>query len=186
MDKGILFKGAILILVFASLVPAVSFVFGDAEIRTGLWAVSTRTTPGILITLGLPIAWLAWRSQQKQQPVFASSHSKLVLVLAAVFTALSVAGFYRFSLRLLPMAPLFPMGLQALLRFGAGGAIRSGLGFILTPVIGWLIYLGLALSVIFSGNRQVARILFILLAALLLANAGGCIHMLAVDGGVDW
>lgn len=183
MNKSVLIKGGILVFLFASIVPVTLFWIGDAVSWPDLLIISVRKAIGVLITLGLPLIWLAWRSKKFQQPVFMNSQSKMVLLLATIITALSVASMYNFSV--VRMLPLFPLGLWALLAYNGTLFDESLSLFSIMPIIGWITYLGISLFIIFTKNRRAAQFLYLILVALLMANIGGCTQMLAAEAGSE-
>ena len=42
------------------------------------------------------------------------------------------------------------------------------------PLLGWLLYAGISITIMTSNNKRVVRALFIVLTAMLILNAGGC------------
>ncbi len=184
MHKGILLKGSVLVALFASIIPLTSFLIADPETRHDLLALSPGVAVGILCTLGLPVILLAWQSHKAHQAVFAHPLRKMALVLATLITALCTAGMYNVNFGASPFLFVFPIGLYGLFVYsGIGSARAAGYAFAIVPVIGWICYLGISLFIIISRNRQAARLLYLVLVALLIANIGGCCLQISTEIG---
>ena len=180
MNQRILTFGVALLLVFTGVPPLAYFLGGQADLNPVFIFAAIQSGAGMLITLGVPFTWLAIKSEKEQQSVFAGRKSKLVLVMATIVTAWVSAGMFVFDLAALPLILMFPLGLMGLFT-------RTGAGFasFIVPIIGWLSYLTISVTMLFTKNRQTARILYFILVALLIANVGGCTRLLSSAMGVE-